>query len=273
MSPAIRRARASRLMPLVTVIGGSCRGEGPGDLDDAVHVDAGGDDGFRVEGAGGHDLVDLDDRDACGGQHHGAEVARGLAVDEVAELVGAVRGDECEVAGDGVLEDVAAAVEGARLLALGQRGAVAGGGEERGDAGAPRAESLGQVALRDELELEVPVAVGGVEVPGVGLARVGADDLGHAPLAHQRGEAGVPTTGVVAHEREVTGTAVDQRLDQLHGLPGRTEAADQDGRAVGRAGHGLERRVVELRPAHARPVGPGPESPAVVCSGSPSASI
>ena len=51
------------------------------------------------------------------------------------------------------LEHVHAAVDLARLLALGEVGAVAGRREEAADAGAGGADALGQVALRDELEL------------------------------------------------------------------------------------------------------------------------
>ena len=100
--------------------------------------------------------VDLDDRVRCGSGHHRPEVARGLAVDEVAE--------RCPTAGalisatsprDRILQHVVAAVDGAPLLALGQRRADPGGAEEGADAGAGGAHPFGQVALRHDLQLDL----------------------------------------------------------------------------------------------------------------------
>ena len=60
----------------------------------------------------------------------------------------------------GALEHVHAAVDLARLLALGEVGAVAGRREEGADAGAGGADALGQVALRHQLELDLAGAIG-----------------------------------------------------------------------------------------------------------------
>jgi hypothetical protein len=81
------------------------------------------------------------------------------------------------------------AVDDARLLALGQQGAVAGRGEEAADAGAGGADALGQVALRSQFQLDLAGAVQRVEVMRIGLAREGADDLAHTPLLDQRRQA------------------------------------------------------------------------------------
>ena len=105
--------------------------------------------------AGVDELLDLGDRDARGGGHHRVEVARGLSVDEVAEAVALPRFDDGEVGGERVLEDVAAPVELARLLAFGDHRAGAGRREEGGDAGAARADALGQRPLRAQLHLQL----------------------------------------------------------------------------------------------------------------------
>src|SRR5690242_20383800 len=55
--------------------------------DEALHVDAGGDDGVGVEGAGLDEFFDFGDGDAGGGGHHGVEIAGGAAVDEVTGAV------------------------------------------------------------------------------------------------------------------------------------------------------------------------------------------
>ncbi len=118
-------------------------------------------------------------------------------------------------------------------------GAVAGGGEEAADAGAGGADALGQVALRDQLQLDFPGAVGRIEVPGVGLAREGADDLLDAAFLDQQREAGVGLAGVVVHDREVGGAVGQQCVDEFHRLAGVAEPADQDGCAVVDVGHCL----------------------------------
>src|SRR5690606_24468994 len=97
--------------------------------DQPVDVDAGGVNLRRVEFTGFDDLLDLDHGDAPGGGDHRVEVLRGVAVDHIAEVVGLPALDDGEVAGDGRLEDVVTAVDLARFLAFGDRGAVAGGGE------------------------------------------------------------------------------------------------------------------------------------------------
>ena len=58
------------------------------DRDDAVDEDAGCHDGLGVERPERHDLVDLHDRRGRGRRHDRPEVARRLAVDEVAPAVG-----------------------------------------------------------------------------------------------------------------------------------------------------------------------------------------
>src|SRR5690606_40047600 len=99
------------------------------------------------------DLVDLGDRAPGGGRHDGVEVAGGLAVDEVAPAVGALRLHQREVGMQGVLQHLAATVDRAHLLALGERRAERGRAVEGADAGAGRADALGPRALRAALAL------------------------------------------------------------------------------------------------------------------------
>src|SRR3990167_4340104 len=62
--------------------------------DDALDVEARGDDALRVELAQLDDLVHLGDGDGGGAGHGGVEGARGPPVDEVAVAVGLVGADE-----------------------------------------------------------------------------------------------------------------------------------------------------------------------------------
>src|SRR5690606_39840193 len=60
----------------------------------------------------------------------------------------------------------------------------------------------------------------------------------HPLLGQQCGQTHVTVAGVVVDDREVAGTLGDERIDQLHGLPGATEPADHDGGPIGDAGDG-----------------------------------
>jgi hypothetical protein len=184
----------------------------------------------------------LGDGGLGGHRHDRAEVARGLAVHQVAPAVAAQRLDQREVGVDGRLQHVVAAVDQARFLALGQQGAVAGRAEEAADAGAGGADAFGQVALGREFELDLAGAVQRVEVVGIGLAREGADDLAHPLGLQQRRQAGFAVAGVVVDDGELARALGDQRVDQRGRHAGVAEAADHHGGAVVHVGDGaLER--------------------------------
>src|SRR5713226_6203972 len=124
-----------------------------GALEDGVDEDAGSVDLVGRELAELYELFNFGDYVVGGGGHHGIEVARGLAIDEIAPAIALPCFDESEIAAQGALEDELAAVEFAGLFAFGDHSAVAGGCEEGGDAGATRAAALGEGALRIQLYL------------------------------------------------------------------------------------------------------------------------
>src|SRR6266480_3674746 len=171
------------------------------------------------------------------------------AVDQVAQLVGLMGGHQSEISRQRVLQHVAPAVDHPGLLALGERSAETGRGEERTDPSARGADPLGQGALRHELELDGPGPPGRVEVPGVGLARERADHLANPAVADQRGQALIAAACAVAHHGQLAGAALQQRLDQRDRLPGRAEPSYQYGRAVRDAGHRFEGAVAYREPA------------------------
>src|SRR6476469_1155711 len=189
MSRATRRARSSRpsglpdvwrsawlpVRRLWSLVGMLISGH----LHNAVDVDAGGHDVFRVQASGGDDPGDLGDGVFRGGGHDGAEVPRGFTVDQVAPAVRREGLDQGDVGVDGGLEHLPLAVQEAGFLAFGEHGAVAGGREETADPGAGGTDPLGEVSLRDQFELNLAGAVLRVEMPGVGLPREGTDHLLH----------------------------------------------------------------------------------------------
>src|SRR5215469_17175996 len=120
-----------------------------GNLDHALHEDARSHDVFGVEVSEVHDFAHLDDGALCCAGHDRTEVARGLAVYEVAPAVSAQGLDQREVSADRILEHVVAPVDPPRLLALRELRSEAGRRVERADARASGADALGEVALRD----------------------------------------------------------------------------------------------------------------------------
>src|SRR5262249_17889008 len=117
-------------------------------LEDPLHIDSGRMDAIRIELADLDQLFDFSDGDLAGGGDHWVEVARGLAIDEVAPAIALPRFDDREVAVDRVLEDALPAVardlKDTSLAAVGAHGAGAGGREERWDARAAGAQPLGK---------------------------------------------------------------------------------------------------------------------------------
>src|SRR5216683_3865198 len=124
-----------------------------GALEDGVHEDAGGVYLVGRELAKFHELFDFGDHVIGGGSHHGIEVARGLAIDEIAPAIAFPSFDKREIAAQAALEDVMAAVEFARLLAFGNHGAVAGWCVEGGNTSTAGADALRECALRVQLDL------------------------------------------------------------------------------------------------------------------------
>ena len=127
----------------------------------------------------------------------------------------------------------------AGLLAFGDESAVAGRRIEGADPGARRAHALGEVALRDDLELDFAGAKSRVEHVQVRLARERAEDFFHPSLFDELGEAGLAVACVVGDYGEVLCALGDQRVNQRSRLAGQAKAADQHRCAVADIGDSL----------------------------------
>ena len=182
------------------------------------------------------------------------------------------RFDQGDVAFQGLLQDVGAAVDLAVLLADGHLGADAGGGEEGWDARAGGAHAFGEGALGDDLKLDLAGAVEGLEDDGIGTAGKGADDAADAAKLHEAGEADMARAGVVAGDDQVLGALLDQSVDQGSGLADGAETAEEDSGTIRDPGHqvshGLDDFIDHGRwsPARQLPVWCSAECPA--CQGS-----
>src|SRR5262245_21717519 len=125
-------------------------------MHDTLHIDTGGDDVIRIDGTGLDQILDLGDGHLARGRHHRIEVARGLAIDEVAFGVAFPGMYDREVGDDAALHDVLVAAKLALFLALGDHRPRASAREEGRDTGAARANALSERALRVELDLQLP---------------------------------------------------------------------------------------------------------------------
>src|SRR5580698_8536991 len=124
-----------------------------GSLEDALHVDAWRVNLVRIELARLDQKLDFGNRDPAGGRHHGIEVPRRLAINEIAPAIALPRFNEREVGGHTALKNIRPAAELACLLALGYNCSEPGRRVEAGNARAAGPDTLGQRALRNEFEI------------------------------------------------------------------------------------------------------------------------
>src|SRR6202521_25762 len=106
-----------------------------------------------VELAKFDEFFDFGDDVVGGGGHHWIEVARGLAIDEIAPAVALPGFDEGEIATQCSFKDVLTPAEFAGFLAFGNHGAVAGGCVKRWNTRSPGADALREGALRVQFDL------------------------------------------------------------------------------------------------------------------------
>src|SRR5689334_3584291 len=78
---------------------------------DALHENSRRVDVVRVDLTGFDEMLDFSDRNLSGGRHHRVEVARGLAIDEIAFAVALPGVDDREIGDDAALHNISLAVE------------------------------------------------------------------------------------------------------------------------------------------------------------------
>src|SRR3546814_557102 len=155
-------------------------------------------DVVRIDCADLDDLLHLGDADLPRHRAGRVEVARGLAEQQVAGLVGLPCLDQRYVGDKRGFQHVMPPVDLACLLALCDYGAVAGGGEERGNPRAAGAQALGKRALGIELKLKLASQELALEL--LVLAHVGRNHLPDLARAQQLAEAEAVDAGVRSEE-------------------------------------------------------------------------
>src|ERR1700687_5936425 len=117
-------------------------------LEDGVDKNSGCVDPVRRKLAEIDQLLNFGDNVIGGGSHHGIKVACGFAIDEIAPAVAFPGFDKREISAEGAFEYVAASVEVASFLAVGDHGAVTGGGVAGGGARSAGAKTFRESSLR-----------------------------------------------------------------------------------------------------------------------------
>src|SRR5262249_24313851 len=196
----------------------------------ALDVDAWRDDVVRIDIAGLHEVLDFRHGDLAGGGHHWIEVARGLAVNEVALGIAHPSMDDREIGDKSALHDVELAVNLALLLALRNLSPGAGPGEERRDAGAAGADTFGQRALRIGLDLQFAREV--LLRESLVLSNIGRDHLLDLLGVEQQAKADTIDAAVVGDDGQVLHARVADRQDQLLRNAAKPEPAGHDQHAV-----------------------------------------
>src|SRR5258708_14768854 len=187
-------------------------------------------DAVRVEASHRHDLLDLRNTDTPAGRSRLVAVARGLAENKVAALVGLPALDDRQIRADAAFKDVFLAVELLGLFAHGDLSPVAGLGVKTRDARAARAHPLGERALGAEFHLELAGEILPLEL--LVLADIGRDHLRHLPRAQQLAEAFIVDPGIVRGDGQVLAPARLHRIDQPLGDSAQPEPAGRNGHAI-----------------------------------------
>src|SRR5258708_21797549 len=197
-------------------------------------------------------MLDFGDYVSGGSGHHGIEIARGLAVGEIAPAIAFTGLDEREVAAQAALENVMAAIELAGFFSFGNHGAVAGWCVEGGDTSATGANALGESALRIQLDLHFAAEHQLLEK--FVFPDVGGNHFFDLAILQEQAKAGAVGSGVVAGNGQILGAFAAYCVDQMLRDPAEAEAADEDGGAVGKFGNGgvgrRDRKSTRLNSSH-----------------------
>ena len=177
-----------------------------------------------VQFAHGNDRLRLGDDQLPGSRCGLVEVVLGPAVDEVACGIGLPGTNQRHIRGQGRLEHVFDAVDGAGVASLRQRRAGRGRRIESAQAGPSRADRLGQAALGQQFYLDLPrlIRLNGFAIAGV----IGTDRLGDLPVAQHSSAPEAGFADVVGDHRQVADVGFGDRVQQVNRRTGHAESAN-----------------------------------------------
>ena len=191
---------------------------------------AGGDYLVRQQIACLHEFVWFHQGDIGGEGNKRVEIAGAELVGQVAERVGTVRADECQVGAQWSLQQPGFAVERQGLFAIFHNGADAGRGQETAEPSAAAADLFNQRTLRHQLNVHL---FGNHPTPGF---RVGADmgrnDFVHPAIDDQWANTGIDKGGIVGDQCQVSDAGFKQGFDKAGRGSNPHKTANHDGHAV-----------------------------------------
>ena len=206
-------------------------------LEDSFDINAGSHDLVGIELTHLHQLLDLGNGDPRRRRHHRIEIARRLAIEEVAPAVALPCLDQREIGLEGMLQDMRTPVEFPHIFFFADDGAVSGGSKESRDAGPTGADALGKGPLG--IELQINLALQHHLFQQLVFANVGANVLLDLAVGQQKAQAEVINAHIVGDSGEVPDVLAHQRLNQVLGDATEPEAPEHDGSPVGNVSNGL----------------------------------
>src|SRR5664279_4543223 len=208
-----------------------------GSLEDALHVNAGGVHLVRLDCSGLDQVLHFNNGHLGCRCHHGIEVLRRLAVNQIAPSVALPGFDEREVGFQGPLQHIRPAIELARLFALGNHRPESRRSVEGGDSCSAGADAFGEGALRNEFKIDAPAQhhlfQQAVFADVAALVRLDLASGQHQP------ESKVINPHIVADGVQILHAFLDQRAAEVLGDPAQAEAPDHERVAIFDAVNGL----------------------------------
>ncbi|KOO54171.1 hypothetical protein ACS33_15590 [Edwardsiella ictaluri] len=184
----------------------------------------------RQQRTGLHQFVRLCQGDVGGEGNQRVKVAGAELVGQIAQGIGAMGADQRQIGAQRALQQPGFAVERQALLALGDDGTDAGGGQKTAEPGAAAADLFNQGALRNQLHRHLP---GHHAPPGLRIgADVGGDDAADPPVDDQRADARIDKGGIVGDQGQVPDAGLQQGRDQAGRGAYPHKAAHHNGHAV-----------------------------------------
>ena len=180
-------------------------------------------DAVRIKSADRHYFFNLDHAHlaaGCGGQ---IKIARRLAENKVAALVGFPCFHQRQVRKNSAFKDIFLPAKFFDLFAFGHKGPYARLGVKSGNACAACTHPFGKRPLRAEFNLKLTGQI--LPLKLFILAHIRRDHLLHLLCAQKLTDAFIVDTGIVRHKGQAGHPAVAHRIEQPFGQSAETEAA------------------------------------------------
>jgi len=194
---------------------------------------------IRLQLAGFDQMLDFGDRDLCRGRHHGIEVPRRLAINQVALPVALPCLHESKVGFQTFFHDVGTAFKLASFLSFSDHRSHTGRRIKSRDSSAAGPNALSKSALRSQIELD-----GSLEhhfFEQFILADIAADVMHDLTGGQQQAVSDAIDADIIADGAQILCAAADERTNEILWHAAEAKTANHDGRAVKDVANGIIR--------------------------------